>query len=75
MKSSSDVVGALMKELRLQTADPDLKGFRVVVAVDGINALWGRTTLKKEDKSPVETSSFVSPSSGDRGGLLVLVSA
>ncbi|XP_067093241.1 28S ribosomal protein S29, mitochondrial [Osmerus mordax] len=53
VKSSSDVVGALMKELKLQTADPELQGLRVAVAVDGINALWGRTTLKKEDKSPV----------------------
>ncbi|NWH66001.1 RT29 protein, partial [Geococcyx californianus] len=30
-----------------------LGSFRLLVAVDGVNALWGRTTLKKEDKSPV----------------------
>ncbi|XP_017280437.1 28S ribosomal protein S29, mitochondrial isoform X2 [Kryptolebias marmoratus] len=53
IKSSSDVVGALMKELRLQSGQPDA-GFRLAVAVDGINALWGRTTLKKENKSPVD---------------------
>lgn len=23
------------------------------MAVDGVNALWGRTTLKREDKSPI----------------------
>ncbi|NWH40033.1 RT29 protein, partial [Chloropsis hardwickii] len=27
--------------------------FRLLVAVDGVNALWGQTTLRKEDKSPV----------------------
>lgn len=52
VKSSSDVVGAVMKELRLQSGAPDA-AFRLAVAVDGVNALWGRTTLKKEDKSPV----------------------
>lgn len=52
VKSSSDVVGALMKELRQQSSDPEV-GFRLAVAVDAVNALWGRTTLKKEDKSPV----------------------
>jgi len=52
VKSSSDVVGALMKELRLQSGRPDA-GFRLAVAVDGVNALWGRTSIKKEDKSEV----------------------
>ncbi|KAM4600652.1 small ribosomal subunit protein mS29 isoform 2-T2 [Polymixia lowei] len=52
VKSSSDVVGAVMKELRLQSGQPEA-GFRMAVAVDGINALWGKSTIKKEDKSPV----------------------
>lgn len=50
MKSSSDVVGAVMKELRLQSGQPE-SNFRLAVAVDGANALWGRSTIKKEDKS------------------------
>lgn len=50
MKSSSDVVGAVMKELRLQSGQPG-SSFRLAVAVDGVNALWGRSTIKKEDKS------------------------
>uniref|UniRef100_A0A8C7C514 Small ribosomal subunit protein mS29 n=1 Tax=Oncorhynchus kisutch TaxID=8019 RepID=A0A8C7C514_ONCKI len=52
VKSSSDVVGAVLKELRLQAGGTE-GGFRLAVAVDGVNGLWGRTTLKKEDKSPV----------------------
>uniref|UniRef100_A0A7N6AMJ2 Small ribosomal subunit protein mS29 n=1 Tax=Anabas testudineus TaxID=64144 RepID=A0A7N6AMJ2_ANATE len=50
VKSSSDVVGAVMKELRLQSGQPE-SNLRVAVAVDGVNALWGRSTIKKEDKS------------------------
>ncbi|XP_061572885.1 28S ribosomal protein S29, mitochondrial isoform X2 [Cololabis saira] len=53
VKSSSDVVGAVMKELRLQSGQPGAE-FRLAVAVDGVNALWGRSTIKKEDKSAVE---------------------
>lgn len=41
-----------MKELRQQSGQPE-SGFRLAVAVDGVNALWGRSTIKKEDKSPV----------------------
>ncbi len=52
VKSSSDVVGAVMKELRLQSGQPE-SDFRLAVAVDGVNALWGRSTIKKEDKSAV----------------------
>ncbi|XP_069551991.1 small ribosomal subunit protein mS29 isoform X1 [Brachyistius frenatus] len=52
VKSSSDVVGAVMKELRLQSEQPGAD-FRLAVAVDGLNALWGRSTIKKEDKSAV----------------------
>lgn len=58
VKSSSDVVGALMRELRLQVgsaAEGD-GAFRMAVAVDGVNALWGRTSLKKEDKSEVSVN-------------------
>lgn len=53
VKSSSDVVGAVMKELRLQSGQPE-SGIRLAVAVDGVNALWGKSTIKKEDKSPVD---------------------
>lgn len=53
VKSSSDVVGALLRELRLQVGSNTDGAFRLAVAVDGVNALWGRTTLKKEDKSEV----------------------
>ncbi|XP_076135642.1 small ribosomal subunit protein mS29 [Alosa pseudoharengus] len=56
VRSSSDVVGALLKELRLQAGQPvegQQGALRLAVAVDGINALWGRTSLKKEDKSVV----------------------
>lgn len=52
VKSSSDVVGAVIKELRLQSSQPEA-GFRMAVAVDGVNALWGRSSIKKEDRSPV----------------------
>ncbi|XP_076827195.1 small ribosomal subunit protein mS29 [Brachyhypopomus gauderio] len=51
VKSSSDVVGALLRELRLQAGGATEHAFRLVVAVDGVNALWGKTSLKKEDKS------------------------
>ncbi|XP_042346745.1 28S ribosomal protein S29, mitochondrial [Plectropomus leopardus] len=53
VKSSSDVVGAVMKELRLQSGQPE-SIFRLAVAVDGVNALWGRSTIKKEDRSHVD---------------------
>ncbi|XP_055019936.1 28S ribosomal protein S29, mitochondrial [Boleophthalmus pectinirostris] len=53
VKSSSDVVGAVMKELRIQSGQSDT-AFRLVVAVDGVNALWGRSTIKKEDKTTVD---------------------
>ncbi|XP_028985836.1 28S ribosomal protein S29, mitochondrial [Betta splendens] len=53
VKSSTDVVGAVMKELRLQSGQPE-SSFRLAVAVDGVNALWGRSTINKEDKSAVD---------------------
>lgn len=53
VKSSSDVVGAVMKELRLQSGRPGAD-FRLAVAVDGVNALWGRSTIRKENKSAVD---------------------
>lgn len=52
VKSSSDVVAAVMKELRQQSGHPE-GNFRLAVAVDGVNALWGKSTIKKEDKSAV----------------------
>ncbi|KAM6309206.1 small ribosomal subunit protein mS29 isoform 1-T1 [Podargus strigoides] len=50
VRNASDAVGVVLKELKQQC---HLGSFRLLVAVDGVNALWGRTTLKKEDKSPV----------------------
>lgn len=41
-----------MKELKLQSGQSG-SDFRLAVAVDGVNALWGRSTIKKEDKSAV----------------------
>ncbi|KAG9463056.1 hypothetical protein GDO78_022524 [Eleutherodactylus coqui] len=48
VKTSSDVVGAVLTELKAQSGGG---AFRLLVAVDGVNALWGRSTIKKEDKS------------------------
>ncbi|XP_072250306.1 small ribosomal subunit protein mS29 [Leuresthes tenuis] len=53
VKSSCDVVGAVMKELRLQSGQPGVD-YRLAVVVDGVNALWGRSTIKKEDKTAVD---------------------
>lgn len=50
MRNATDAVGIVLKELKSQSR---LGAFRLLVAVDGVNALWGRTTLKREDKSPV----------------------
>ncbi|XP_034954805.1 small ribosomal subunit protein mS29 [Zootoca vivipara] len=50
VKIASDVVGVVFKELKQQCPEGS---FRLLVAVDGINALWGSTTLKKQDKSNV----------------------
>ncbi|XP_040474658.1 28S ribosomal protein S29, mitochondrial isoform X1 [Falco naumanni] len=50
VRNASDAVGVVLKEIKQQC---HLGSFHLLVAVDGVNALWGRTTLKKEDKSPV----------------------
>ncbi|KAM4690133.1 small ribosomal subunit protein mS29 [Rhinophrynus dorsalis] len=50
VKSASDAVGAVLKELRRQSG---AGSFRLLVSVDGVNSLWGKTTIKKEDKSLV----------------------
>ncbi|XP_039705574.1 small ribosomal subunit protein mS29 isoform X1 [Pteropus medius] len=49
-RSATDAVGVVLKELRGQSA---AGAFRLLVAVDGVNALWGRTTLTREDRSPI----------------------
>lgn len=49
-RNATDAVGVVLKELRRQSA---AGAFRLLVAVDGVNALWGRTTLAKEDRSPI----------------------
>ncbi|XP_041429798.1 28S ribosomal protein S29, mitochondrial isoform X2 [Xenopus laevis] len=48
VKSASDAVGVVLKELKRQSGGG---AFRMLVSMDGVNALWGRTTIKKEDKS------------------------
>ncbi|XP_073744644.1 small ribosomal subunit protein mS29 isoform X1 [Callorhinus ursinus] len=50
VKNATDAVGVVLKELKSQSGSG---AFRLLVAVDGVNALWGRTTLKREDKSPM----------------------
>lgn len=50
VKNATDAVGVVWKELKQQCPRGS---FRLLVAVDGVNGLWGRTSLKKEDKSPV----------------------
>ncbi|XP_023103388.2 28S ribosomal protein S29, mitochondrial isoform X2 [Felis catus] len=50
VKNATDAVGVVLRELKGQSS---LGGFRLLVAVDGVNALWGKTTLKREDKSLV----------------------
>ncbi|XP_078474982.1 small ribosomal subunit protein mS29 [Lampetra planeri] len=49
-KVASDVVGALFKELKQQSA---AMAQPLLVAVDSVNALWGRTSLRNEDRSIV----------------------
>ncbi|XP_040854973.1 28S ribosomal protein S29, mitochondrial isoform X2 [Ochotona curzoniae] len=50
VKNATDAVGIVLKELKKQSS---LGLFHLLVAVDGVNALWGRTTLKREDKNPI----------------------
>ncbi|XP_063001933.1 small ribosomal subunit protein mS29 [Elgaria multicarinata webbii] len=50
VKNASDAVGVVFKELKQQCPRGS---FKLLVAVDGVNALWGRTTLEKPDKSEV----------------------
>nr|XP_056709472.1 28S ribosomal protein S29, mitochondrial [Euleptes europaea] len=50
VKNASDVVGVVLKELKQQCPSG---AFKLLVAVDGVNSLWGRTTLMKEDRSVV----------------------
>lgn len=50
IKSASDIVGVVLKELKRQSGTG---AYQLLVSVDGVNALWGRTTLQKEDKSMV----------------------
>lgn len=48
VRNATDAVGVLLKELKTQSA----RGlFHLLVAVDGANALWGRTTLRREDRT------------------------
>uniref|UniRef100_A0A8C8W0J0 Small ribosomal subunit protein mS29 n=1 Tax=Peromyscus maniculatus bairdii TaxID=230844 RepID=A0A8C8W0J0_PERMB len=48
VRNATDAVGVVLKELRRQSS----RGlFCLLVAVDGVNALWGRTTLRREEKT------------------------
>lgn len=58
VRNATDAVGIVLKELKRQSSSG---AFHLLVAVDGVNALWGRTTLKREDKSPVGKLSFSVP--------------
>lgn len=48
VKTASDVVGVVLKELKRQSGRD---AFRLLVSMDGANSLWGRSSLKKEDRS------------------------
>lgn len=48
VRNATDAVGVVLKELKMQSS---LGLFHLLVAVDGVNALWGRTTLKREDRT------------------------
>ncbi|KAM9686590.1 small ribosomal subunit protein mS29 isoform 4-T6 [Trichechus inunguis] len=50
VRNATDAVGIVLKELKRQSSSGL---FHVLVAVDGVNALWGRTTLRREDKSVI----------------------
>ncbi|XP_048213517.1 28S ribosomal protein S29, mitochondrial [Perognathus longimembris pacificus] len=50
VRNATDAFGIVLKELKRQSSSGM---FHLLVAVDGVNALWGRTTLKRQDKSPI----------------------
>ncbi|XP_018420737.1 PREDICTED: LOW QUALITY PROTEIN: 28S ribosomal protein S29, mitochondrial [Nanorana parkeri] len=61
VKTASDVVGVVLKELKRQSGGD---AFRILVSMDGANSLWGRTSLKKENRINLSLSflsSQVSP--------------
>ena len=51
-KYACDVMGAVLKELRLHAMSGEVK---VLVAIDGVNAFWS-TTLVKREENRVDTS-------------------
>ncbi|XP_074650971.1 small ribosomal subunit protein mS29-like [Tubulanus polymorphus] len=54
-KYASDCIGVIMKELREQTTK---RGFKTLVAIDGVNALWGTAQIKDEQGKIVPTECF-----------------
>lgn len=46
IKYSTDVMGAILKEMRVQASEGKVK---VLVAVDGVNAFWSTTNIKQDD--------------------------
>lgn len=45
VKYTCDVMGVILREIQLQSIE---KRFRTLVAIDGINAFWFKTNIKKE---------------------------
>ena len=43
---ATDVVGVLLKELKVMADENELK---MLVAIDGVNAFWSLTNIKQED--------------------------
>jgi small subunit ribosomal protein S29 len=46
VKYASDVMGAVLKELRLQASEGQ---WRLLIAIDGVNALWSSTSIQREE--------------------------
>ncbi|PRD31059.1 UNVERIFIED_CONTAM: Dap3 [Trichonephila clavipes] len=50
VRHSSDCIGALLREIKLHSQSGK---FKVMVIVDGVNAFWNQTNVKRPDKSLV----------------------
>lgn len=50
IRNATDSIGVVFKELKAHCQQGE---FKLLVAVDGVNCLWGKTALKKLDKSEV----------------------
>uniref|UniRef100_A0A6J0U498 Small ribosomal subunit protein mS29 n=1 Tax=Pogona vitticeps TaxID=103695 RepID=A0A6J0U498_9SAUR len=52
IRNATDVVGVVFKELKQQCQQG---AFKLLVAVDGVNGLWGRTAVRKPDKTNADS--------------------